>query len=77
MEWYISKLVVDSPWPGGGREVFLLASGGAKHFFGAVRGRGEPFFCPPDVVFVSDDHIINATSLIINLFQIWILPNPI
>ena len=22
------------------------------------------FFCPPDVVFISDDHVINATSLI-------------
>ena len=65
MAWYITKLVVDSPWPGGGRKVFSLASGGgAKHFFGAVRGGANLFFCPPDVVFISDDHVINATSLI-------------
>ena len=63
MECYITKFVVDSPWPGG-PELFLLASGrGEKHFFGALRG-GEPFFCPPDVVFISDDHVRNATSLI-------------
>ena len=54
--------MVDSPWPGG-HEVFSLASGGAKHFFGAVRGGANLFFCPPDVVFISDDHIINATYL--------------
>ena len=49
----------------GGREVFLLApGGGAKHFFGAVRGGKNLFFCPPDVIFISDDHVINATSLI-------------
>ena len=40
----------------------MLDLGGAKHFFGAVRG-GNLFFCPPDVVFISDDHIINATYL--------------
>ena len=47
----------------GGHKAFSLASGGAKHFFCAVRGRGKPFFCPPDVVFISDDHVINATFL--------------
>ena len=56
--------MVDLPWSGGGREVFLLASGGgAKHFFGAVRGGADLFFCPLDIVFISDDHVINATSL--------------
>ena len=64
MAWYITKIVVDLPRPGGGGEVFLLASGGgAKHFFGAVRGRANLFYCPPDVVFISDDNVINATSL--------------
>ena len=39
MAWYITKLVVDSPWPGGGREVFLLASGGGRSiFFALVKG---------------------------------------
>ena len=48
----------------GGGKVFSLASvGGAKHFFGAVRGGANLFFCPPDVVFISDNHVINATSL--------------
>merc|ERR1711905_3055 len=26
-------------------------------------GRLRTFFCPPDVVFISDNHVINATSL--------------
>ena len=64
MAWYITKLVVDSPWPGGGARFFCWLQGGAKHFFGAVRGGANLFFCPPDVVFISDDHVINATSLI-------------
>ena len=40
-----------------------MARGGAKHFFGALRGGANLFFCPPDVVFISNDHVINATSL--------------
>ena len=46
----------------GGARFFVGFRGRAKNFFGVVRG-GKPFFCPPDVVFISDDHIINATSL--------------
>ena len=60
MAWYITKLIVDSPWPGGGG--FFVGFRGGEAFFGAVRG-GKHFFCPPDVVFISDDHVINATSL--------------
>ena len=41
----------------------MASGGGAKHFFDAVRGGANLFFCPPDVVFISDDHVINATSL--------------
>ena len=64
MARYITKLVVDSPWAGGGGgEVFYVGFRGGKHFFGAVRGGANLFFCPPDVVFISDDHVINATSL--------------
>ena len=63
MAWYITKLVVDLPWPGGGCEVFLLASGGAKHFLVGFRGGGKAFFCPADVIFISDHHVINVTSL--------------
>ena len=61
MEWYITKLVVDLPWPGGVAR-FFLASGGGKHFFGVVRG-GATFFFLPDVVFISNDYVINATFL--------------
>ena len=46
---------------GGARCVFVGFRGRAKHFSGAVRG--GLFFCPPDVVFISDDGVINATSL--------------
>jgi len=67
MVWYITKLVVDSPWPGGGREVFLLASGGGEAFFWCTQGGANLFFCPPDVVFISDDYVINATSLTVSL----------
>ena len=41
---------------GGGVEAFFLCSQG---------GEANLFFCPPDVVFISDNHIINATSLIL------------
>ena len=71
MVWYITKLLVDSPWPGGGARGFFVGfRGGAKHFFGALRGGANLFFCPPDVVFISDDHVINATSLITSKLQL-------
>ena len=64
MAWYITKLVVDLPWPEGGRKVFLLASGGGKRSIFLVQSGGvNLFFFPPDVVFISDDHVINANSL--------------
>ena len=63
MTWYITKLVVDSLWPGGGARFFCWLQGGGEAFFWCSQGGGEPFFCPPDVVFISDDHVINATSL--------------
>ena len=44
------------------REVFLLASGGEAFFWCSHKG-GKLFFCPPDVVFISNDHLINATFL--------------
>ena len=49
-----------------------MARGGARGFFVVFRGGSlflvQPgganlFFCPPDFVFISDDHAINATSL--------------
>ena len=54
---------------GGARGFFVGFRGGAKHFFGAVRG-ANLFFCPPDVIFISDDHIINATSLMLSLSHV-------
>ena len=38
---------------------------GGEHFF-MQSGGGEPFFCQPDIVFISDNHIINATSLMLD-----------
>ena len=46
----------------GGGEDFLLASGGGQSIF-LVQSAGSNL-CPPDVGFISDDHVINATSLI-------------
>ena len=48
---------------GGGARFFCWLQGGGKAFFWCSQG-GEPFFCPPDVVFISNNHVINATSLI-------------
>ena len=50
MAWYITKLVVDLPWPeggecffvgfrGGGQSIFLVQSGGGQTFFFAPAGR--------------------------------------
>ena len=63
---YVSRLVILFVDKGGCiyYVVVTYTDGGAKHFFGAVRGGANLFFCPPDVVFISDDHVINATSLI-------------
>ena len=47
---------------GGVQGFFVGFREGANNFFDAVRG-GKPFFCPPDVVFISNDRVINATSL--------------
>ena len=43
---------------------FLLAPGGGgwASIFWGQSGGANLFFCPPDVIFISDDHIINATS---------------
>ena len=43
---------------------FLVGFRGGENIFGAVR-RGKLFFCLLDVVFISVDHVINATSLIV------------
>ena len=48
-----------------GVKVFSMASGGGgKAFFWCSQGVANLFFYPPDVVFISDDHVINATSLV-------------
>ena len=54
----------------GGREVFLLASGGGQSIFLVQSGGANLFFCPPDIVFIIDDHVINAISLIaLNIYH--------
>ena len=47
----------------GGEAFFYPSQGGAKHFFGAVTGVGEPFFLPAGRHFYKRRPQINATSL--------------
>ena len=41
---------------------------GGKAFFWCSQGGANLFFWLPDVVFISNDHVINATSLMGNLY---------
>ena len=57
--------MVDSPWPGGGAQGFFVGFwGGGEAFFGAVREGQTFFFARRTSFLISDDHVINATSLI-------------